>query len=87
MAISSPINFIETILSKSKVPWMYCKTLLNFLRSSKVVLLGMGVSLDFHAMTQPIVSLMNLYEKFRFFFDHIYAFEVTSKDPKDVYDN
>jgi hypothetical protein len=41
--------------------------------------------LDFHGTTQPIVTLMNLYEKFGFYFDHIYAFEVTSKDPKDVY--
>jgi hypothetical protein len=52
---------------------------------SRLILLDMGASLDFHGTTQPIVTLMNLYEKFGFYFDHIYAFEVTSKDPKDVY--
>ena len=52
---------------------------------SRLVLLDLGASLDFHGSTQPIMSLINLYEKFGFKFDHIYAFEVTKKDPDVVY--
>ena len=54
--------------------------------TSKRVLIDMGASLSFHgASTTPIVELMELYEKFGFNFDHIYAFEVTYTDPKNVY--
>ena len=52
---------------------------------SRLVLLDLGASLDFHGEKQPIMKLMDLYEKFGFHFDHIYAFEVTPQDPKDVY--
>ena len=55
--------------------------------TSKVVLFDLGASLSFHQDTgdQPIVSLINLYSKFGFQFDHIYAFEKTFSSPEDVY--
>jgi hypothetical protein len=52
---------------------------------SRRVLIDMGASLSFHGTGAPIVSLLNLYEKFGFNFDHIYAFEVTAQDPTEVY--
>ena len=53
---------------------------------SRTVLIDMGAALDFHNNgKQPIISLMKKYEKFGFYFDHIYAFEIAEKDPKKVY--
>ena len=54
---------------------------------SKIVLIDMGASLSFHKATQepPIVTLLELYEKFGFHFDHIYGFETTFTDPSTVY--
>jgi len=55
-------------------------------RTSRIVLLDMGASLDFHGGgSMPAVYLMQLYRKFGFPFDHIYAFEVTKKDPAKVF--
>jgi len=57
--------------------------------TSKRVLIDMGASLDFHSTEEaapPIVELMQLYEKFGFNFDHIYAFEMTPFNPKDVFE-
>ena len=45
----------------------------------------MGASLSFHGADQPIVTLLELYEKFGFEFDHIYGFEISFTDPKQVY--
>jgi len=53
--------------------------------TSKLVLIDIGASLDFHGRNQPIMWLLNLYEKMGFHFDHIFGFEVTDKDPKKVY--
>jgi hypothetical protein len=59
--------------------------------TSKRILIDMGASLSFHGeetkSPQPIVELLNLYKKFGFKFDHIYGFEVTFTDPKEVYEN
>jgi len=59
--------------------------------TSKRILIDMGASLSFHGENtkspQPIVELLNLYKKFGFKFDHIYGFEVTFTDPKEVYEN
>lgn len=53
--------------------------------TSKRILIDMGASLNFHRSgAQPIVELMQLYEKFGFNFDHIYAFERDQKDPNNV---
>ena len=54
--------------------------------TSKLILLDMGAALDFHGNNQPIVTLMRQYEKFGFVFDHIYGFEISKKDPKEVYE-
>jgi hypothetical protein len=55
-------------------------------RTSRTVLIDMGASLDFHGgTTSPAVYLTELYRKFGFSFDHIYAFEVTPKKPADVF--
>ena len=53
--------------------------------TSKLVLIDMGASLDFHGKNQPIMWLLRVYEKMEFYFDHIYGFEVTKKDPESVY--
>eukprot|EP00550_Attheya_septentrionalis_P012705 CAMPEP_0198303720 /NCGR_PEP_ID=MMETSP1449-20131203/57035_1 /TAXON_ID=420275 /ORGANISM="Attheya septentrionalis, Strain CCMP2084" /LENGTH=377 /DNA_ID=CAMNT_0044006227 /DNA_START=108 /DNA_END=1241 /DNA_ORIENTATION=+ len=53
--------------------------------TSRRVLIDMGASLDFHGREQPIVVLMELYKKFGFSFDHIYAFEMTPSDPKKLF--
>jgi hypothetical protein len=55
-------------------------------RTSRTVLIDMGASLDFHAgETSPAVYLTELYRKFGFSFDHIYAYEVTPKEPASVF--
>ncbi|KAK1739153.1 hypothetical protein QTG54_010469 [Skeletonema marinoi] len=54
--------------------------------TSRLVLLDMGASLDFHGTAvTPIVTLLKQYEKFGFVFDHIYGFEITKKDPNVIY--
>jgi hypothetical protein len=54
---------------------------------SKIVLIDMGASLSFHKnVNPPIVTLLELYEKFGFHFDHIYGFELTFTEPKKVYE-
>ena len=59
----------------------------NMKSTSKIVLLDLGASLSFHKGTgdQPIVTLISLYEKFGFHFDHIYAFEKTFSPPEEIY--
>jgi hypothetical protein len=55
-------------------------------RTSRTVLIDMGASLDFHGgRTSPAVYLTELYRKFGFPFDHIYAYEVTPKEPASVF--
>jgi hypothetical protein len=54
--------------------------------TSKRVLIDMGASLNFHKSDMPMLQLLELYEKFGFRFDHIYAFEVELTDPKLVYE-
>ena len=46
----------------------------------------MGASLSFHGADQPIITLLELYEKFGFEFDHIYGFEISFANPKRVYE-
>ena len=58
--------------------------------TSKRVLIDIGASLSFHLGgeeedIQPIVTLLETYEKFGFNFDHIYGFEVEFAEPEDVY--
>ena len=54
--------------------------------TSRIVLVDMGASLQFHGdATQPAMYLTELYRKFGFYFDHIYAFEVTPIPPATVF--
>ncbi|KAL3903913.1 MAG: hypothetical protein SGARI_005166, partial [Bacillariaceae sp.] len=56
-------------------------------RHSRTVFVDMGAALDFHAAgTTPAVYVTHTYHKFGFKFDHIYAYELRIKDPKDVYE-
>lgn len=52
---------------------------------SRLVMIDAGASLEFHGKDQPIMYLLNLYEKFGFHFDHIYALEMKKFDPNTVY--
>ena len=55
---------------------------------SKLILIDAGASLKFHGrLTTPIAQLINTYNRFGFYFDHIYAFEVTQTDPDEVYND
>lgn len=54
--------------------------------TSRLVLLDIGAALDFHGTNQPIIMLLKQFEKFGFVFDHIYGFEISQKDPKEVYE-
>jgi hypothetical protein len=62
----------------------------NLKPTSRRVLIDMGASLQFHKKGendnfQPIIWLIKLYEKFGFYFDHIYGFEMKFVQPQDVY--
>jgi hypothetical protein len=54
--------------------------------TSRTILIDMGASLKFHGGTdQPAVYLIDLFRKFGFPFDHIYAFEITPTPPEEVF--
>ena len=53
---------------------------------SRRIFIDLGASLNF-AQSQPVVKLLDLYEKFGFNFDHIYAFESRFVRPEEVYKN
>ena len=57
-------------------------------RTSRTVLVDMGASLDFHEQdsSMPAVYLTQLYERFGFTFDHVYAYEVTPTSPAHVFE-
>jgi len=60
----------------------YCRMLTP---RSRIVLVDMGASLNFHSSgVTPAVYLTQIFEKAGFHFDHIYAYEITFTDPKDV---
>jgi hypothetical protein len=58
--------------------------------TSRTVFVDIGASLSFHQselenVKSPAVSLIELYQKFGFVFDHIYAYERQVQDPARVY--
>jgi len=58
----------------------------NLKPTSRRVLIDVGASLSFHdGNVQPIIWLIKLFEKFGFYFDHIYGFEITFNEPEEVY--
>jgi hypothetical protein len=61
----------------------YCRKLK---RTSRIVLVDMGASLDFHgSAVSPAIYLTHIYHRFGFHFDHIYAFEISKKEPEQVF--
>ena len=61
---------------------------LNLKPSSKIVLIDIGASLAFHRKRKsPMLQIMELYEKFGFHFDHIFAFEITEMKPQRVFND
>ena len=55
-------------------------------RTSRIVYVDMGASLDFHQDIQsPAIYITELFQSLGFKFDHIYAYEVTEKKPENVY--
>jgi len=55
---------------------------------SRLVFVDIGASLDIHknmGMQNPGFYVTELYEKFGFPFDHVYAYEIKKKDPNRVY--
>ena len=60
-----------------------CRQLKNHTRT---VFIDMGASLHFHENAEsPAMYILELYRQFGFVFDHIYAFEITKKDPTQVF--
>lgn len=57
----------------------------NLKQTSRKVFIDMGASLSFHGGGAPAISLLELYENFGFHFDHIFAFEITYTEPKEVF--
>lgn len=62
-----------------------CRRLTPF---SRTVFIDMGASLEFHAKQgiAPAVYILEMYKKFGFKFDHIYAFEIKQQQPQTVFD-
>ena len=61
-------------------------------KHSRTVFVDMGASLAYHTTDgsskskyPPTVTLLKLYKKFGFVFDHIYGYELTPSDPTKVY--
>jgi hypothetical protein len=82
-------GYVEPLLPPMRHP-EYCFYGDKLKRTSRTILIDMGASLDFHERwndlkDMPAVYLMELYRKFGFPFDHIYAFEKVSADPEQVY--
>ena len=98
---SSRAGFIEPLLTAMRHPgwckggnWILDLTYLvhdfhtmcrNLKPTSRIILVDMGASLDFHGTDEPPVYLISKFRQFGFFLDHIYAFEITPKDPNEVY--
>ena len=58
----------------------------NLKPTARTVFVDMGASLDFHGESSvPAMYVLKLYRKFGFHFDHIYAYEVTPKEPSEVF--
>jgi hypothetical protein len=54
--------------------------------TSRTIFIDMGASLAFHGNSnQPAVYITQLFHKFGFRFDHIYAYEITQQKPEKVF--
>jgi hypothetical protein len=55
---------------------------------SRTVFVDMGASLSFHpGQPSPVLFLLQLFRKFGFQFDHVYAYEMALQDPQQVFPN
>eukprot|EP00558_Chaetoceros_sp_UNC1202_P005400 CAMPEP_0197237494 /NCGR_PEP_ID=MMETSP1429-20130617/4304_1 /TAXON_ID=49237 /ORGANISM="Chaetoceros sp., Strain UNC1202" /LENGTH=389 /DNA_ID=CAMNT_0042696503 /DNA_START=1 /DNA_END=1170 /DNA_ORIENTATION=+ len=79
-------NTKEALMSLDYLVHDFEEMCLKLKPTSKRVLIDMGASLSFHGSDQPIVTLLKLYKKFGFHFDHIYGFEITFSEPKKVFE-
>jgi hypothetical protein len=54
---------------------------------SRTVFVDMGASLnfEFHKQETPVLQVLELYQQFGIYFDHIYAFELKPEPPADVF--
>lgn len=60
---------------------------LQLKRNSRIVFIDMGASLEFHGKSNsPAIYITQLYSKFGFKFDHIYAYEITQTEPARVFE-
>ncbi|GKY94987.1 hypothetical protein MPSEU_000463300 [Mayamaea pseudoterrestris] len=54
---------------------------------SRTVFIDMGASLAFHSSkVTPAIYILDIYKKFGFKFDHVYAFEITPQAPAKVFE-
>ncbi|CAM9769015.1 unnamed protein product, partial [Heterosigma akashiwo] len=54
--------------------------------TSRTVFIDIGASIFFHkGGINPALSLVNLYAKFGFKFDHVYAYEITRTEPEELF--
>ena len=53
--------------------------------TSRIVLFDMGASLRYASAESPAIYLTELFDKFGFPFDHVYAYEITPTKPEDVF--
>jgi len=53
--------------------------------TSRIVLFDMGARLQFMDVKSPAIYLTELFQKFGFPFDHIYAYEITPTRPANVF--
>ncbi|KAL7502180.1 hypothetical protein ACHAWX_000482 [Stephanocyclus meneghinianus] len=59
----------------------------NLKRHSRTIFVDMGASLEFHGgMTSPAVYINQIFRRFGFHFDHIYAYEITQVPSARVYE-
>jgi hypothetical protein len=54
--------------------------------TSRTVFVDLGAALNFHKQKVPVVDLTDEFRKFGIHFDHIYAYEISPTQPKDVYE-
>jgi hypothetical protein len=55
--------------------------------TSRIVLFDLGASLQFSGSISPAVYLTELFHKFGFPFDHVYAYEINPTAPQKVFDS
>jgi len=79
-------NYHKSIFNMNYMVHDFAQMCRRLKPTSRTILVDMGASLEFHGgRAQPAIYLTNLYRKFGFPFDHIYAYEVSPKTPQQVF--